>query len=134
MLATGDLFRRDEDGFLHWVGRTDDLIKCRGEKVYPREVEEVLHAVDGVREAAVVGVADRLLGQAVTPTSRPSRARSSTRRRCGAPAPSSSRTTRSRKRVVVHEELPRNAARQDRPRRTPRRERGRPRLSRRRRG
>jgi long-chain acyl-CoA synthetase len=64
-LATGDLFFRDEEGLLHWVGRTDDLIKCRGEKVYPREVEEVLHAVDGVREAAVVGVPDRLLGQAV---------------------------------------------------------------------
>ena len=65
MLATGDLFRRDEEGFLHWVGRTDDLIKCRGEKVYPREVEEVLQAVAGVQEAAVVGVPDRLLGQAV---------------------------------------------------------------------
>ena len=64
-LATGDLFFRDEEGLLHWVGRTDDLIKCRGEKVYPREVEEVLHAVEGVREAAVVGVPDRLLGQAV---------------------------------------------------------------------
>jgi amino acid adenylation domain-containing protein len=64
-LATGDLFRRDTDGFLHWVGRTDDLIKCRGEKVYPREIEELLHAADGVQEAAVVGVPDRLLGQAV---------------------------------------------------------------------
>ncbi len=64
-LLTGDLFRRDDEGLLHWVGRTDDLIKCRGEKVYPREVEEVLHAVEGVREGAVVGVPDRLLGQAV---------------------------------------------------------------------
>ena len=65
VLATGDLFRRDEDGYLHWVGRTDDLIKCRGEKVYPREVEEVLHAAAGVREAAVLGIPDELLGQAV---------------------------------------------------------------------
>ncbi len=65
VLATGDLFRRDEEGYLHWAGRTDDLIKCRGEKVYPREVEEVLHHEDGVREAAVVGVPDKLLGQAV---------------------------------------------------------------------
>jgi acyl-CoA synthetase (AMP-forming)/AMP-acid ligase II len=64
-LATGDLFLRDAEGLLHWVGRTDDLIKCRGEKVYPREVEEILHAIEGVREAAVVGVPDRLLGQAV---------------------------------------------------------------------
>jgi long-chain acyl-CoA synthetase len=65
VLATGDLFRSDQDGYLHWMGRTDDLIKSRGEKVYPREVEEVLHAVQGVREAAVVGVDDPLLGQAV---------------------------------------------------------------------
>jgi acyl-CoA synthetase (AMP-forming)/AMP-acid ligase II len=65
VIATGDLFRRDDQGFLHWVGRTDDLIKCRGEKVYPREIEEILHAAEGVQEAAVVGVPDRLLGQAV---------------------------------------------------------------------
>jgi acyl-CoA synthetase (AMP-forming)/AMP-acid ligase II len=65
VLATGDLFRTDDEGYLHWVGRTDDLIKCRGEKVYPREIEEVLHAAEGVREAAVVGIPDRLLGNAV---------------------------------------------------------------------
>ena len=65
MLATGDLFRRDRDGHLFFVGRRDDLIKCRGEKVVPREVEQVLEAFPGVRGAAVVGVEDRLLGQAV---------------------------------------------------------------------
>jgi long-chain acyl-CoA synthetase len=64
-LATGDLFRRDEDGFLYFVGRKDDIIKSRGEKVAPREVEDVLHAHDGVLQAAVVGAPDRLLGQAV---------------------------------------------------------------------
>lgn len=65
VLATGDLFYADREGYLFWVGRTDDLIKSRGEKVYPREVEEVLHSIDGVSEAIVVGVPDRLLGQAV---------------------------------------------------------------------
>ena len=65
VLATGDLFRRDDEGFLYFVGRRDDLIKSRGEKVSPREIEEVLHAAPGVQEAAVVGVPDRLLGQAV---------------------------------------------------------------------
>lgn len=65
VLATGDLFRCDADGYLYFVGRRDDLIKSRGEKVAPREVEEVLHALPGVREAAVVGVEDALLGQAV---------------------------------------------------------------------
>src|SRR5262249_9459450 len=65
VLATGDLFRREPDGHLHYVARRDDIIKCRGQKVAPREVEEVLAAVAGVREAAVIGVPDDLLGQAV---------------------------------------------------------------------
>jgi acyl-CoA synthetase (AMP-forming)/AMP-acid ligase II len=65
VLATGDLFRSDEEGYLYFVGRDDDLIKSRGEKVVPREVEAVLEAAPGVAEAAVVGVRHRLLGQAV---------------------------------------------------------------------
>jgi amino acid adenylation domain-containing protein len=65
VLCTGDLFRTDEDGFLYFVGRKDDIIKSRGEKVSPREVENVLHALDGVVEAAVVGVPDELLGEAI---------------------------------------------------------------------
>jgi long-chain acyl-CoA synthetase len=65
VLATGDLFRSDEEGYLYFVGRRDDLIKSAGEKVVPREVEDVLHALPGVHEAAVVGVPDRLLGEAV---------------------------------------------------------------------
>jgi long-chain acyl-CoA synthetase len=65
VLATNDLFRTDEDGFLYFVGRRDDIIKSRGEKVPPREVEEVLHLDPAVHEAAVVGVPDRLLGEAV---------------------------------------------------------------------
>jgi amino acid adenylation domain-containing protein len=64
-LYTGDLFRTDEDGFLYWVGRKDDIIKSRGEKVSPREVEDVLHQHPQIAEAAVVGVADAVLGQAV---------------------------------------------------------------------
>ena len=65
VLATGDLFRRDADGYLYFVARSDDLIKSRGEKVAPREVEDVLHGVDGVREATVIGAPDELLGQAI---------------------------------------------------------------------
>ena len=62
VLASGDLFRSDEDGYLYFVGRRDDLIKSGGEKVFPREIEDVLHAAPGVREAAVVGIPDQLLG------------------------------------------------------------------------
>lgn len=65
VLHTGDLFRTDEQGWLYFVGRRDDIIKCRGEKVSPLVVENVLHALDGVLEAAVVGVPDPLLGEAV---------------------------------------------------------------------
>lgn len=65
VLATGDLFRTDEEGYLYFVGRSDDIIKSRGEKVAPREVEDVLYGLPGVAEAAVVGVPDRLLGEAV---------------------------------------------------------------------
>ncbi|MBC8003671.1 MAG: AMP-binding protein [Opitutaceae bacterium] len=62
---TGDLFKQDEDGFFYFVGRKDDIIKSRGEKVAPKEVENVLYALPGVIEVAVVGVPDPLLGQAI---------------------------------------------------------------------
>jgi acyl-CoA synthetase (AMP-forming)/AMP-acid ligase II len=65
MLCTHDHFTIDEDGFLYFVGRSDDIIKSRGEKVSPAEVEDALYAISGVREAAVVGVPDELLGQAI---------------------------------------------------------------------
>jgi len=64
-LLTGDLFRRDDEGYLYFVGRRDDILKSRGEKVAPKEVEVVLHQADGVRMAAVVGAPDRLLGTAI---------------------------------------------------------------------
>jgi long-chain acyl-CoA synthetase len=65
VLCSGDLFRTDEDGYLYFVARKDDVIKSRGEKIAPKEVEEVLYNAVGVREAAVVGVDDELLGQAI---------------------------------------------------------------------
>jgi long-chain acyl-CoA synthetase len=65
VLCTHDLFRMDDDGYLYFVGRTDDIIKTRGEKVSPIEVENALHRISGVREAAVVGVPDPLLGEAI---------------------------------------------------------------------
>jgi amino acid adenylation domain-containing protein len=65
VLHTGDLFRADEDGFLYYVGRKDDLLKSRGEKVPPKEVEDVLYALPGVREAAIVGIPDEVQGMAI---------------------------------------------------------------------
>ena len=65
VLYTGDLFKMDEEGYFYFVSRKDDIIKTRGEKVSPKEIEEVLHAVDGVAEAAVVAIPDEVLGQAI---------------------------------------------------------------------
>lgn len=64
-LRTGDLFKADADGFLTFVSRMDDVIKCRGEKVAPRMVEEVLVQMPGISEAVALGVPHDLLGQAI---------------------------------------------------------------------
>ena len=65
VLYTGDYCRMDTEGYLYFVGRGDEIIKSRGEKVAPKEVENALMDIPGVREAAVIGVPDELLGQAV---------------------------------------------------------------------
>jgi fatty-acyl-CoA synthase len=65
-LYTGDLFRRDDDGYFYFAGRADDMIVSGGENIYPREVEEVLYHCPGVQEAAVVGLPDEKWGQVVT--------------------------------------------------------------------
>jgi acyl-coenzyme A synthetase/AMP-(fatty) acid ligase len=64
-LHTGDLFRTDQDGFLYFISRRDDIIKTRGEKVSPQEVERALYALPGIREAAVGGVEDPIFGQVI---------------------------------------------------------------------
>lgn len=65
VLHSGDIFRTDDEGYLYFVARKDDIIKSRGEKVSPREVENVLYGMPGILEAAVVGVPDPVLGEAV---------------------------------------------------------------------
>ena len=65
VLFTGDLFYEDEEGFLYFVGRKDDMIKTKGERVSPKEIENILCGLDGISEAAVVGIPDEILGQAV---------------------------------------------------------------------
>jgi long-chain acyl-CoA synthetase len=64
-LRTGDLFRQDEDGHLYFISRKDDLIKTAGERVGPRDVENVLYEIEAVKEAAVIGVPDDVLGSAI---------------------------------------------------------------------
>jgi long-chain acyl-CoA synthetase len=65
LLYTGDIFRIDDQGYMYFLARRDDMIKSRGEKVSPKEVENVLHELSGVAEAVVFGIPDALLGQAL---------------------------------------------------------------------
>jgi len=62
---SGDTVRRDADGFLYFVGRSDEMIKVSGYRISPTEVESVLHASGLVSEVAVFGVDDATLGQAI---------------------------------------------------------------------
>lgn len=62
---SGDLVKMDEEGFLFFVGRRDNMIKCSGYRVSPTEVEEVLFQSGKLREAAVIGIPDAALGQAI---------------------------------------------------------------------
>jgi len=65
LLYTGDLFTMDEEGFLYFVGRKDDIIKTCGEKVSLLHIEEILCHLEGIAEAAVVSVPDTVLGNAI---------------------------------------------------------------------
>ena len=64
-LHTGDVGYRDDDGFYYLVDRKNDMLISGGYNVYPREVEDVLMAFDGVVEAAVVGLPDEKWGDRV---------------------------------------------------------------------
>jgi acyl-CoA synthetase (AMP-forming)/AMP-acid ligase II len=60
---TGDVMRRDADGFFFFVGRADDMFVCGGENVYPGEVEKLLAGHPAVAEVAVVPAPDAIKGQ-----------------------------------------------------------------------
>jgi acyl-CoA synthetase (AMP-forming)/AMP-acid ligase II len=64
-LHTGDIGRFDHYGHLYLAGRKSDLIKSAGERVFPREVESVLDMHPDVRESAVLGIPDRILGEKI---------------------------------------------------------------------
>ncbi|MBX3304862.1 MAG: AMP-binding protein [Nitrospira sp.] len=65
LLYTGDLARVDEDGFIYIVDRAKDFLKCRGEKISCREIEQAVVECGELVEAAVVGIPDDVLGEAV---------------------------------------------------------------------
>ena len=57
---TGDVFRRDANGFYYFVGRADDMFVCGGENIYPGEVEKMLERHPAMHQAGVVPVPDEL--------------------------------------------------------------------------
>jgi len=60
---TGDVFRRDADGFYYFVGRTDDMFVSGGENIYPADVERMLERHPDIAQAAVVPIEDEIKGQ-----------------------------------------------------------------------
>lgn len=65
LLKSGDLFRQDAEGDFYFVARSDEIIKSRGEKVSPAEVENAIYSLPAVQDVVVTGVPDPLLGEAV---------------------------------------------------------------------
>ena len=62
-LHTGDMARQDKEGFIYLVDRKKDLIISGGENIFPVEIEDFLRANDNVKDAAVIGLPDRRLGE-----------------------------------------------------------------------
>jgi acyl-coenzyme A synthetase/AMP-(fatty) acid ligase len=62
---SGDTVRKDADGYLYFISRSDEMIKTSGYRVSPSEVEEVIYAREHVGEAAALGVSHPALGQAI---------------------------------------------------------------------
>jgi amino acid adenylation domain-containing protein len=62
-LYTGDLFKMDEEGYLYFIGRKDDLLKIKGERVAPKEIENVIYQIENIQEVAVVGIPDEIWGK-----------------------------------------------------------------------
>lgn len=65
ILCSNDWFKMDEEGFLYFLGRNDDIIKTRGEKVSPVEVENVIYAIEGIKEVAILGIPDKIMGESI---------------------------------------------------------------------
>jgi len=62
---SGDSVRKDEEGFLYFIGRRDEMIKTSGYRVSPTEIEEVIYQLQQVGECAAFGIAHPSLGQAI---------------------------------------------------------------------
>jgi acyl-coenzyme A synthetase/AMP-(fatty) acid ligase len=57
--------KTDEDGYIYFVSREDEMIKCSGYRVSPTEIEEILYGSGNVKHAAAFGIPDQILGQVI---------------------------------------------------------------------
>jgi acyl-CoA synthetase (AMP-forming)/AMP-acid ligase II len=64
-LHTGDIVKKDEDGYYYHIGRKDFIFKSGGEKIIPAAIEKVLREIEGVKDAAVIGIADLYRGNRI---------------------------------------------------------------------
>lgn len=65
VVYSGDYVRIDEEGFLYFIGRKDEMIKCAGNRVSPTEVEEMIYSTDKIQDAVVMGIPHEIYGQAI---------------------------------------------------------------------
>jgi len=65
ILYSGDLFKKDKEGYLYFVGRIGEMIKTKGERVSPKEIENVLFELEQIVEAAVIGIPDEIFGEVI---------------------------------------------------------------------
>jgi acyl-CoA synthetase (AMP-forming)/AMP-acid ligase II len=91
VVYSGDLVKRDQDGFLYYVGRRDEQIKTQGYRVSPLEIEELVHSTGVVHECAAFGKKDEMLGQRIVVVASIKEGKTSTpeeiRKLCAAVAP-----------------------------------------------
>ena len=64
-LYTGDIAKKDKDGYLYIVGRRSDMIKSGAHRISPKEIEEVILELPEIHEVSVVGIHDEILGEAI---------------------------------------------------------------------
>jgi malonyl-CoA/methylmalonyl-CoA synthetase len=105
---TGDLARIDEDGYVSIVGRSKDLIITGGYNVYPKEIEVLIDDLPGVRESAVIGIADSDFGEAVVAVVVPERAGDVTVEAISTALKASLARFKQPRHIVVVDDLPRN--------------------------
>ena len=105
---SGDIVKTDEDGFLYFVGRRDDMIKTSGYRVSSTEIEEVIYATGLTDEAAAIGLPHPLLGQGIAVVVKPKEEQSEVQDRILAACRQSLPLYMVPAMVVERESLPRN--------------------------